>query len=189
MTSLFMGHLVTTGVPADESVVRNTATPVNLSAPPAMQEDMPEMGEVETDPNPDLGMVTRQLASHWIEGTRGVSSTVIGEVSDGTAHNAIINQQVSSSGFSAGREASGQSDKNLSYAVGIEAVGDLRDGGKMGNQFFVRNERNIQDGMRSEMTVPPGYDTSNRGEVLASGKDKARKAAQSPYDIFWNGGK
>lgn len=189
MTSLFMGHLVTDGVPADEKVVRNTATPVNPSAPPAMQEDMPEMSEVETDPNPDLGMATRQLASRWFEGRKGVTAEVIGEVSDGTAHNAIINGQVSSSGTAAAREASGTSARNLSYAIGIEPVGDLRDGGKMGNQYFERNPRNIQDGMRSEMSTPPGYDTSNRGEVLASGKSNARTASRSAYDVFWNGGK
>ena len=65
MTSLYFGTLSQTGVPADEAVVRSTAPVFDRDAPAAMQSDMPMPQEVETDPNPHLGMVNRQMASKW----------------------------------------------------------------------------------------------------------------------------
>lgn len=185
MPSLYYGLLRQTNVPQDEKTVRNTATPVDPGAPPAMQDDMPEMNELETDPNPSLGMAPRQMASKWMEGKRGVSSEEMMAVADGTDNNAIINRQVSTAGFAASREAAGQSNKNLSYAVGIEPVRDLAPGGKMGNEYFVRHERDVQDPMGSYMTPPPGYDVSTREIVDQAGKERA-KAASNPYAVWWD---
>lgn len=184
MPSLYYGLVSETGVPQDEKTVRSTATPVDHNAPPAMQTDMPEMGELETDPNPDLGLASRQMASNWREGARGVAGTVMDKVTGGTANNAIVNEQVSSSGFSANQEASGVSNKNLSYAIGIEPVGDLRPGGKMGNEYFVRDAREAQAGMGDYMTPPPGYDVSTRALVDQAGKERANQAS-NPYTVFW----
>lgn len=188
MTSLFMGTLSTTGVPADEKVVRSTATPVEHDAPPAVQQDMPEANEVETDHNPDLGMVNRQLASKWVEGSSAnmpVEATAMQSES-----NQIVNRQVSTSGTAASRELAGQTHKNLSYAVGIEPVFDLGDPNhKMGNTYFVRNERNVQTGMGEYMSVPPGQDHAIQGNIAAAGKMDARDAAMSSvYNSWWNGG-
>lgn len=188
MTSLFMGQLVGTGVPADEAVVRSTATPVEPDAPAAMQTDMPEPNEVETDHNPNLGMVNRTLASHWSEGHRGTPAW-IPEVDAVSASFDVIDQQVGTSGTAAGREEAGLTNKNLSYAVGIEPVGDLVDGHKMGNQYFERNERPIQDTMDSMMTTPNGLDRNTIGKVAQAGKLDARAAAiGAQYNMFWNGG-
>jgi hypothetical protein len=191
MTSLFFGQLSSIGVPADEKVVRATAVPVDHNAPPAMQNDMPEMSEVETDQNPTLGMVNRQKASKWIDRFRSTPEWIT-EVDNGPNHNYIIDSQVSSSGYSAGQEAQGKwGHGTMPAAIGIEPVGDLRDGGKMGNEYFVTNERDIQDTASSTMmTVPPGYDHSIEGRVSATGKDAARRSAMAGmYDTFWNGGK
>jgi hypothetical protein len=188
MTSLFMGALVRSGVPADEAVVRNTAIPVDHDAPAAMQTDMPEMGEVETDPNPNLGMDPRQMSSKWTEGTRDTPAW-IPEAEAGTEQAAIINRQVASSGTAAAREQAGLTNKNLSYAIGIEPVGDLRDGGKMGNTYFVRHDRPVQDGMGNYMTPANGQDRKTVGQVAAAGKQNARDAAEAAaYTAFWNGG-
>lgn len=184
MVSLYYGLATQTGVPADEATVRSTATPVDINAPAAMQDDMPEMGEVETDPNPNLGLSSRQMASAWHQGVTGVTPLEMAKVSAGTDNNSIINSQVSSSGLAASQEAAGQSNPNLSYAVGIEPVGDLRDGGKMGNEYFVRNERDVQQGMGDFMTKPPGYDVSTRAIVDATGKERAAKAS-NPYSVWW----
>lgn len=184
MPSLYYGMVKQDGVPQDEKTVRQTATPVDVSAPPAMQTDMPEMGELETDTNPTLGMAPRQMASAWHEGVKSVPQEELDAVASGTDANAIVNRQVSSSGFAASREAAGQSNKNLSYAVGIEPVGDLRPGGKFGNEYFVRDKREVQEGMESYMTPPPGYDVSTRALVNEAGKEKAMKAS-NPYTIFW----
>jgi hypothetical protein len=188
MTSLFLGMLNNTGVPADEAVVRSTATPVYMDAPAAMQEDMPEMQEVETDPNPDLGMVNRQLASKWVEGSRATAPNDI--VAEQNASNQMIASQVSTSGTAAQRELAGETHKNLSYAVGVEPVFDLADPNhKMGNTYFVRNSRDIQDSTGNYMTVPPGQDHAIEGNIAAGGKNRSRDAAASAqYNTWWNGG-
>lgn len=190
MTSLMFGQLSSIGVPADEKVVRSTATPVDDDAPAAMQTDMPEPQEVETDHNPDLGMVNRQLASRWFPSikTRPIHQ---GEVDINHVHNDIIDRQVSTSGTAAAREASGEwGHGTAAYAVGIEPVGDLQDGHKMGNEYFVRHDRPVQEGMGSYMGAAKGPDSNTVGSVAAAGKAGSREAAQaSLYNVFWNGGK
>jgi hypothetical protein len=189
MTSLFMGTVVTTGVPAEEAVVRNTATPVDVNAAPAMQDDQPVMQEMETDPNPTLGMSPRQMASKWTEGSRADAPDDI--VAEQNKSNQMINDQVSTSGTAAARELAGQTHKNLSYAVGIEPTFDLADPNhKMGNTYFVRNQRNVQEGMTDYMSVPPGQDHAIEGNIAAYGKVAARDAATAGlYEAWWNGGK
>lgn len=191
MTSLMFGQLHTeTGVPADEKAVRNTATPVNDNNPPAMQEDMPEQQEFESDKDPDIGMAPRQLASKWVEGTQ--ATVHAGTYGEQNGANQRIAEQVASSGTAAAREMAGRTHKNLSYAVGIEPVQDLADPNhKLGNTYFVRNERGVQEGAGEFMTVPPGMGNPGTIENLSqAGKDAARQAAQSsPYDLFWQGGK
>lgn len=190
MPSIMFGQLSTIGVPASEEVVRTTATPVDINAPAAMQEDMPEMSEVETDPNPDLGMVNRQLASQWVDSEQ-YPPIHKWQVDADEEHNAIVDRQVSSSGTAAAREAAGVwGHGTAAYAVGIEPVGDLRDGGKMGNQYFVRDSRSVQATMDDSMSNAIGPDRSTIADVAATGKVNARKAQQaSLYAEYWNGGK
>lgn len=190
MTSLMFGHLVSTGVPADEKVVRATAVPFDINAPAAMQEDAPEMGEVETDGNPNLGLVNRQKASKWIDREKSVPSW-IPEVNAQTEHNAIVDRQVSTAGTAAARESVGTwGHGTIPAAIGIEPVGDLRDGGKFGNEYFKRNDRPIQDTADQTMTAPPkDYDRSTVGRVAGEGKRNARDAAMAAaYNAWWNGG-
>lgn len=186
MSSLFMGAINTAGVPADEKVIRNTATPVYVDSPPAEMTSAPDTNEVETDPNPNLGMTTRQLASKWHEGDR--SRPEFDVIDEQNASNQIINAQVATSGTAAGREQAGQTHKNLSYAEGIEPVFDLADGNhKMGNTYFVRNDRNVQDTMGSVMQPPPGMDSPEQGNIAAAGKVNARDAAQAAmYQQWWS---
>jgi hypothetical protein len=189
MTSLFFGQLSSIGVPADEKVVRATAVPVEQDAPAAMQRDMPEMSEVETDQNPNLGMVNRQLSSKWFPRLRSRPAWQP-EVDNQYEHNAVVDRQVSTSGFAASKEAAGDwGHGTMPYAVGIEPVGDLREGGKMGNEYFVTNERDIQATMDASMSLPPGSDQATSGKVSATGKKNAREAAMAGmYNTFWNGG-
>ncbi len=189
MTSLYFG-LLRDGVPADEKVVRTTAEPYEHDAPAAVQDSMPDQQEVTTDTNPDLGMVGRQLASHWVP-TEKSTPAWIPESDAQYQHNAIVDRQVASSGTAAARESRGEwGHGTMAYAVGIAPVGDLTDGGKMGNEYFVRTSRDIQETSDDTMmTVPPGYDQSTKGRVSALGKTDARVAAVSGmYDAFWNGG-
>lgn len=189
MTSLYFGVL-REGVPADEKVVRSTATPYDKDAPAAVADSMPDRGESFNDTNPALGMVGRQLASMWVQGSKYVPFWK-GQVDESFEHNAIVDRQVSTSGTAAQREAAGEfGHGSASYAVGIEPVSDLTDGGAFGNEYFKTNDRDIQETSdNTMMSVPPGYDQSVKGRVAAEGKVAARQSAMAGmYNSFWNGG-
>ena len=189
MTSLFYGFVNRAGVPADEKNVRNTATPVLIDKPAAMMEDQPVQQELETDPDPTLGLSPRQLASKWHEGHTGSPGWIdIAKGQEGSFER--INQQVATSGTAAAREQSGVVNPNLSYAVGIEPVGDLSGAGHFGEMYFKTHDRDIQETTVAQMTTPPGYGQSNAA-MAATGKDNARDASSSGalYNSFWNGGK
>lgn len=189
MTSLFFGVL-RDGTPADEKVVRATAVPYDVDKPAAMQDSMPDRGEVANDPDPNLGMVDRQKGSLWIQGIRNAPFWRK-NVDSSMQHNLIVDQQVSTAGTAASREAQGEwGHPSASYAVGIEPVGDLTDGGKMGNEYFKAVDKEIQETADpTMMSVPPGYDQSVKGRVAAEGKVEARKAATAAlYNAYWNSG-
>jgi hypothetical protein len=186
MTSLFLGNVVQTGVPADEKVVRSTAAPYYADKPAAMATSAPDMQELEIDSDPNLGLAHRQRGSMWVEGSRVQHDADI--VATQNVSNQMVNSQVSTSGTAASREAEGQTHKNASYAVGIEPVYDLADPNhKMGNTYFVRNERTVQEPAGNYMSVPPGMDTGAGAEagITAYGKTAARDAAQAgQYKLF-----
>lgn len=191
MVSLYMGQLSWGGVPADEKTVRSTADLYRADKPPAMAEDMPVQQELEHDPDPALGLSSRQVASKWIKGI-SVPPSWKNQADDVTESFSVIDRQQGTSGTAASREASGIVNPNLSYAVGIEAVGDLQDDNhKMGNDYFVRNERGVQDTSdNTMMSVPPGYYHQSQASVIAHGKENARDASASGlYAAFWNDGK
>lgn len=185
--NLLFGVMGNNGVPADEKVVRSTATPVDDTAPAAMQDSPPDFNEIpQEDPNPNLGIVNRTTASHWVEGEQ-YSPFWAAEVDNQWTHNNIIDRQISSSGTAAAREAAGQfGHGTASYAIGIEPVSDLRDGGKLGNEYLAVGKPDIQHTAGDYMSVPPGYDGSTSALVAATGRDAARVAGNSPYDAMWN---
>jgi len=176
-------------VPVDEKVVRSTATPVEKDAPAAVQEHAPDFNERPTgDDNPNLGIVNRTEASHWIQGEQ-YPPFWGAEVSEQYQHNAIIDRQVSTSGTAAARESAGQfGHGTASYAIGIEPQGDLREGGKLGNDYFSAGKPDIQSDAGNYMSIPPGADQMAIAKVNATGKQATRQAA-SAYDTWWNAGK
>lgn len=189
MPNMLFGLMGNTEVPLDEKVVRSTAPPVEKDAPPAMESDVPQFNEpMETDQNPNLGMNNRTLASHWVEGQQSAPFWQ-GQVDNQFEHNAIVDSTISTKGTAAAREAAGQfGHGTLSYAVGIEPVSDLRDGGKMGNEYFAAGKPDIQSTAGEYMSVPPGYDQTAKGKAAATGKVAMKEAAASAYDTWWNGG-
>jgi hypothetical protein len=189
MTSLMFGVMGNHGVPVDEKVVRSTALPVEKDAPAAMESDVPQWNEpAETDQNVNLGMNTRTLASHWVEGEQSAPFWQ-GAVDQNIQHNALVDGRISSSGTAAQREAAGQfGHGTASYAIGIEPVGDLREGGAFGNEYFAAGKPDIQETAGNYMSVPPGYDQATTGKVAQTGKVVAHQAATSAYDAWWNGG-
>ena len=188
MTSLFMGQLLNNPVPADEVDVRNQATPVSQDKPAAMAETPPEQGLVRTDSDPKLGMSMRQLASEWIQGQPVDTSARIAPVAQVTESTEIINEQVSTSGYSASQEAAGVGHKSLSYAIGIEPVGDLRENGKFGETYFKRNDREIQETAGNYMSTPTNWNANATLQAAATGKVAAREAtAGSAYQMWLDG--
>lgn len=193
MPSLFFGALNRGEVPADENVVRRNTSPVEIDAMPATQSAAPDFNEVETDSNTNLGLDPAQLSSHVIP-TEKYAPFWAPEVDASDQHNAIIDRQVSSSGTAAARELSGQfGHGTLMVTEGIEPVQDLRDGGKMGNEYFQRNQREVQDGMGAYMSTPPGADQSVTARAAATGKTAAQKAREAAaynsfYQNFMTGG-
>jgi hypothetical protein len=184
MTSLFMGQLLADPVPADERNIRNTATPVDNEKPAAEATSMPDPQEFDSDKDQQVGFGPRQLASDWHEGEPVDISQSIPVMAEVTESTRIINSQVSSSGTAAQREASGRVHRSLSYAVGIEPVGDLQENHRYGETYFARNPRDIQTGMGSYMTTPPSIDQN----AAATGKVVSRDAtAASIYDLFLQG--
>lgn len=185
MTSLLYGAVGSFPVPADENVVRMTTAPVTPDAPPAMADSAPDPQEVETDSNPLLGLSTRQLASTW-----HASEKTAPEWSErATAtHDALVNDRIASSGTAARREASGEfGHGTLAYAEGIESVGDLRDGGRMGNEYFMVESKDIQGTAGKYMTPPPGSDADTTTRVAGVGQKAARDATVSAYRSMWEG--
>lgn len=185
MSTLFYG-VMRDGVPGDSNVVRMTTAPYNIDAPPAEQQNPPEQGEVETDSNPDLGLVNRQLASDWHPAAYPARPDWLDRASD-QSHIEIINDQVASSGTAAARESAGTfGHGTIPYANGIEPQHDLTDGGKLGNDYFVRNERMPMEGMDYDVQ-PTIVDNDTRSAVMADGKNATRDASiASLYQAFYS---
>lgn len=185
MPSLFFGLIKRDGVPADENVVRRNTTPVEIAAPPAEMDSAPDFNEVSTDTNPQLGLEPRQLASH-VHPSEQYAPFWAQQVNGQSEHNEIVDRQVSTSGTAAAREASGQfGHGTLMVTEGIEPVQDLRDGGKFGNEYFTRHDRDVQEGAGNYMTTPPGQDQNTMAKVAATGKSAAARARDnSAYAAF-----
>lgn len=188
MPSLFYGMVSNGSVPADENAVRRNTAPVEVDAAPAEQTAAPDFNEVTTDSNRNLGLDTRQLASHVIP-TEKYRPFWIEEVTGADEHNSIVDRQVSSSGTAAQRESAGQfGHGTLMVTEGIEPVQDLRDGGKMGNEYFTRHDRDVQEGMGDYMSQPPGTDQGTMALVAATGKTAAQVSREAAmYSAYLNG--
>lgn len=185
MPSMLFG-LMRDGVPADENVVRSTTAIVEKDAPPAELSSPPDTNETKTDPNPHLGLANRQLSGDWREPEQ-YSPFWAAAVDNNHNYNDVVNRQVSSSGTAAQREVAGQFGHGTAPAsFALEPTGDLRDGGRMGNEYFMAEERPVQSTADASMSIPPGTDSDTRGAVIAAGKENARKAAEAAqYATFY----
>lgn len=186
---MFYGVLSqSSSVPSDEQTVRATTEKIDIDAAPAVQKDAPEIGEVETDSNPNLsGLATRQLASQWVDGEQ-FTPAWLGNVDADSVNSAIIDGQVSSSGTAAAREASGVfGHGSMSYAIGIEPVQGLSPGGQFGNNYFAADRPGIQSTSGAYMSSPPGYDKDVTALVSDTTKRNARYAKEASLYASWLG--
>lgn len=182
MSTLIYG-LLREGVPSDENVVRRNTFAVEPDAPPAEMQAGPEFNEVETDDNPNLGLVNRQLASDWHESEQ-YRPGWIGDVNANHDHNDIINKQVSTSGTAAAREDRGEfGHGTMAYAVGIEpTVGATP---AFGNDYFTTHEREINETAGLYMQPPPGSDNDERARIAAQGNVGAYQASVAGKYADW----
>lgn len=191
MSTMLFG-MIGDGVDADENVVRRNTYVVHADAPPAEAQGAPDWNELETDPNPELGMVGRQVASdfhgrvqyapNWTDDSAVISGAEAQQ------------QQIATSGTAAARERAGQfGHGTMEYAVGIEPV--IRDGASYGADYFTANERTgIQPGADNTGAVQPALGL-DRGDIAAAGaygRGASRDASQagdhvSLYDQFLGG--
>lgn len=157
----------------DEAEVRSTVTVVDHDQPSSVQDSAPDFNELDIDPHTEGGLTRHDMASHVIGSERYIPAA-------GNANqdlNAQVNNQVSSSGTAAAREAAGQWGHGTFKAVeGIEPV--IRDGNVLGSDYFASNERPAA-GSDSYMTPAQASDPQTIAQAQTTGTGNSRDAAAS----------
>lgn len=170
-------------IPANEQIVRSTTEYVNDNKPAAEMPDAPSFNEVETDPDPGLGLNQRQLASHWVERDKYAPGWA-GEATSITNDLASLNRRQAVQGTAASREMAGQfGHGTMAYALGIEPV--LRDGAAYGTDYFAVDARGVQEDVRVYLNPAPGSDRDSVSAVGGAAKDYARDAATAGMYAQW----
>lgn len=183
MSTLLYGQLSSDGVPSSEEQVRRNTAPVQVDAPPAEAQGAPDFNEVETDPNPEVGMGGRQLAPDLHPSEQYTPFWL--EEAD-APHNAIVNDRIASSGTAAQREARGEFGHGTAqYSVAIEPV--IREGGQFGQDYFVANER---EGFNPNSSAVSGVQPSSANSddtmaVAAYGRSATRDASAAAGINAW----
>lgn len=171
MSTLFWGQY-RENIPVQEKLVRSTTEAIQVDGPAAEMEGAPQFNEVETDANPSLGMVTRQLASDWHASEQYVPSWA--NRSNPTSSFGYVNEKVDSDGTAARREMTGEfGHGTMGYAIGIEPV--IREGGQFGADYFAVDPRLIQETAGDYMGVVSTQDhdaiSATAGQAVRNAKD------------------
>lgn len=155
----------------DEAEVRSTVTVVDHDQPSSVQDSAPDFNELDVDPHTEGGLTRHDMASHVIGSQQYVPA--IGNANSDL--NARVNNQVSSSGTAAAREAAGQwGHGTMKIVEGIEPV--IREGSRLGSDYFGANER-PDAGSASYMTPAQASDPQTTAEAQATGTGNSRDAA------------
>lgn len=134
------------GVESDEEHVRATVTVVEDDTD-AVETKRPDFNDADTDPDTGGGLTTRQLASNVTPSSQ--YAPFIGNANDDL--NARIDDQVSTSGTAAAREATGEwGHGTLHIQDATEPT--IRDGGAFGEDYFHTGDRIVQDGTGAYMS-------------------------------------
>lgn len=181
MSTLFYGQF-RRPVPTDENVVRATTEAVDPNAPPAEMEGAPEFNEVETDPNPNIGLENRQLASDWHASQQYPPSWA--SRANPTESFAYVNERIDKVGTAAQREMSGQfGHGTMAFAYGIEPV--IREGGQFGADYFAVDPRLIQEAAGSYMMPELGQDHDAVSATAGEAVRDAKNAGASGQYAAW----
>lgn len=168
---------------ADENVVRRTTFDVNPQLPAKEQDGPPDPNEVQVDSDPHLGIVNRQLASHWHEGHQSAPFYADRATAP---HDSIVNDVRASVGTAAAREASGRFGHGTAkYAEGIEPVSDLTARGGFGNQYFEIPKPPIQSGTGLYMSPSPDLEGAKFNAAGATQRSRAAYQSSGVYGTWY----
>jgi hypothetical protein len=159
MSGLMMWHVGDSqGAPMTEEEATATIEPVRHDGEMAEAQRAPEFNEIDTDESGQLvGLAPRLVGSDTIDTDKYQPWWAPMATEN---HNAIIDDQVASSGTAAARELAGeQGHGSMQYALGIEP--EIREGAAYGNDYFLSHYATIQDGAGNYMNPAFGDDWAN----------------------------
>jgi hypothetical protein len=166
----------------EETLIRSTIDPVRHDPVPELPA-APEWNAPATDSAPLSG----PTAQRQVSGDVTPSESYVPDYASADAlHNAIIDAQVASSGTAAAREATGQwGHGTAEWTNSIDPL--IRDGAFYGNDYFVVNPQEIQEGAGAYMT--PVVDDREWYAVMQDTATRAsRDAAQGSMIGQWFSG-
>lgn len=168
-------------VPQDATAVRTTIEPVRTDGPSESNEE-PRWNEFDADNSPQLvGLTPRQKSGDVNESAQYVPFWIALAQQDFESR---IDDQVSSSGTAAKREAAGsQGHGTMEYTKSIEPV--IREGGFYGNDYFTVNPLGSQEGAGNYMSADATMDNDWLGVAQATGVRASRAAYDSTLYGQW----
>lgn len=171
------------GAPLTEDEVRQTTEPIRVSDA-AKDTDTPDWNERESDQSPELtGLSRRMLAPHTVD---TVKSAPWWDALATDNHNARIDNQVATSGTAAAREQAGQfGHGTMQYSESLEPV--IREGAAMGNDYFVVNDKVVQEGAGEYMRPDPNGEWLNAMAAKNAAAASRQAAQASLYANFFGG--
>jgi hypothetical protein len=178
----FLG--ATAGVPQSESEVRDTLEPIRDDGDLAEQDAPPDWNEPASDKSGELTGLAPRVEGSFTTDT--VKTAPFWAPLANVNHNALVDNQVASSGTAASRELAGQHGHGtMQYEVGIDPL--IRDGAAFGNDYFVSHDPGIQDGAGAYMS-PPGQDNWASSVAQSMAERRSREAYMSTaYANFYAG--
>lgn len=159
MSGLMMWHVGDShGAEMTEREATATVEPIRTDGETAEAQHAPEFNEIDTDESGQLvGLAPREVGSDTVDTDKYAPWWADYATEN---HNAIVDNQVASSGTAAARELAGQQGHGtMQYALGIEPV--LREGAAFGNDYFMSHDATIQDGAGDYMNPTFGDDWAN----------------------------
>lgn len=169
---------------SDAEKVRSTITVVDDSQPASVADDRPSFNRTETDPETEGGLTPHQVAPFVTPSERYVNPMLAEANID---HNRIVNDQVSTSGTAAAREAAGQwGHGTMGYADSVEPLYSEADLG-MGEAYFDADRPDFgsadrASGVQADASADPASKVA-----AARAEANARAAAEaSQYAAFYH---
>lgn len=171
-------------VPQTENEVRSTVEPIRTDGDNAEAHRDPDWNEFSSDNSGELVGLTPRVKGAETTDSEKYTRGDLGLAAQN--HNALIDNQVASSGTAARREEAGLwGHGTMQYAESLDPV--IRPGGAYGNDFFNVMKPPTQDGAGDFMTVTD-TDAWNNAVAQTSANAASRRAYQSSvYSAFLNG--